>query len=1385
MLASKTPGVPPEDDFGLGIVDTAVAREGSHSRHRTASTSGPTLSTSTTTTTTPAQASGQRNSQANNESKRQSKLLKDPEGDAKPNDEEKEDQQPSHGDQISPVLKSQTSNPQERHPKHKKTRRQRSRTSSKGTLAAKQNSTGTSAAQPPRPRLLTGNRSSSVFYYYDDDDTRSRQSSTIGLGFVPEVPNVMRRDSGVTLDMFVIPEPEFSVNETITNEQSTLNIPNLQVGGEIVYRIWLNFGDMGEWSIYVTRTDLSALISKLKLNRMLAIKTNITNIGQRLGRHKSMDPGRPQLERSPNSRRIILPQVSERNVLQDQAMNHHHHQQQHRDQNQNKQRGRSPQRATSHHGGDQQDSSSQHSTGPDGHLVLRMSKLLFVPAMGSAARIRKVKADRRRLVKSIFQSILCNETIRNAPFVKEFLCISTLTFDTRFGKTYKEGWVRVTVTKRDRENEKLQWKGKISCFCCICACAPDPQRAKTFLQPSYRRNRWLWAVVKPSFIAFFDQSPHELDAREASFVILYSHNYEINKSYSTTGSHRAIHVVGDSLNVRLKLPTRWQKKVWSRAMRDAFQASSVLANTEGNDQVADAGVSAGWCDTHQNQSFAPRRLLRDEPGAEMCMAKFHIDAENYFKAVYEAIDSAESQIFIQGWWVCANLPLLRPSRSNDKENTLGGILEKKAKQGVKISILMYNEVSLALPLDSAFQEKEFRKLEGQQNISVLRHPMHKIKKNSIWFWSHHEKIVVIDQTHSFCGGIDLSWGRYDTHSHRLYDPHAHARSDVGREWPGIDFSNVRDHDFENVSDFSRIQHAGDCPRMPWHDVQCEYWGSIARDIARHFIHQWNHARFANADETLADALVPMDVLPHQYRVNFAEIAAGQPVTIAPHLREFENDDDNLSDEGPAEDIGPPGSQPSSPVSSLPRSRSNSPVPRRSQAKDDDIQSLPTITESDIDEEEQIGREDDDDSDGSLPPPPELHGEMITEPTAVPPPNVTMNGEAAHQNGFHNKKKSGPQAPNPELDMDGKSQESRPASMSACSCATQGINENVVYHVNAQVVRSLGLWSGSTPGEKERSIEKAMRNLIEDAERFIYIENQFFISGLDSDNEVANRVLDALFKRILRAHQARAEFKVMILIPLIPGFDGYISESPSIRRVLFYEYRCINRGSQSLFYNLLRKGINPDDYVHFFGLRAWEPLSFGSSKAAEVLGMRRVATELVYVHSKVLVVDDVKCIIGSGNINDRSLTGNRDTELAVVIEASNTGKNFVRNFRLSLMSEHWGIQDNPHDPLWKQLRTPWHKENFKELCNISQTNTQIFEDIFPCIPRDDVRDSTDLRNFSRERYTVIESSNAIEDELSHIKGHIVDFPLRFLEQYDLKPGLIEDTSGALLGNELFI
>jgi phospholipase D1/2 len=60
----------------------------------------------------------------------------------------------------------------------------------------------------------------------------------------------------------------------------------------------------------------------------------------------------------------------------------------------------------------------------------------------------------------------------------------------------------------------------------------------------------------------------------------------------------------------------------------------------------------------------------------------------------------------------------------------------------------------------------------------------------------------------------------------------------------------------------------------------------------------------------------------------------------------------------------------------------------------------------------------------------------------------------------------------------------------------------------------------------------------------------------------------------------------------------------------------------------------------------------------------IVSELLYIHSKIMIVDDRRVIIGSANLNDRSQNGDHDSEIAIVIEdtemveASMGGKKFM-------------------------------------------------------------------------------------------------------------------------------
>lgn len=67
--------------------------------------------------------------------------------------------------------------------------------------------------------------------------------------------------------------------------------------------------------------------------------------------------------------------------------------------------------------------------------------------------------------------------------------------------------------------------------------------------------------------------------------------------------------------------------------------------------------------------------------------------------------------------------------------------------------------------------------------------------------------------------------------------------------------------------------------------------------------------------------------------------------------------------------------------------------------------------------------------------------------------------------------------------------------------------------------------------------------------------------------------------------------------------------------------------------------DPSEYITFHGLRTHSMLN------------GTMITELIYVHSKLMIVDDNTVICGSANINDRSMVATRDSEIAVIIHVS--------------------------------------------------------------------------------------------------------------------------------------
>ena len=90
------------------------------------------------------------------------------------------------------------------------------------------------------------------------------------------------------------------------------------------------------------------------------------------------------------------------------------------------------------------------------------------------------------------------------------------------------------------------------------------------------------------------------------------------------------------------------------------------------------------------------------------------------------------------------------------------ILYACANRGVLIYILIYWESSFASQYDSTHTRNTLVNLHP--NIKVVQHPPY-----FGHLWSHHEKLVIIDQKTAYVGGLDLCWGRYDIHDHPIYE----------------------------------------------------------------------------------------------------------------------------------------------------------------------------------------------------------------------------------------------------------------------------------------------------------------------------------------------------------------------------------------------------------------------------------------------------------------------------------------------------------------------------------------------------------------------------------------------------------------------------------------
>jgi len=227
---------------------------------------------------------------------------------------------------------------------------------------------------------------------------------------------------------------------------------------------------------------------------------------------------------------------------------------------------------------------------------------------------------------------------------------------------------------------------------------------------------------------------------------------------------------------------------------------------------------------------------------------------------------------------------------------------------------------------------------------------------------------------------------------------------------------------------------------------------------------------------------------------------------------------------------------------------------------------------------------------------------------------------------------------------------------------------------------------------DNSILRQYVNLIRNAVSFIYIENQYFLgsaySWLEDNDTLSHHIIPReITQKIISKIEAGESFHAYICIPMYP--EGDPTTMPS-QEILRWQFRTIESMYKRIAIAIEKAGCgtHPTDHLSFYCLGKREGLEDedllaaldeldapAPATGAEIV--RETLRHPIYVHSKLMIVDDDYIVIGSANINQRSMAGERDSEICVgafqpdhsISDGPPRGD--IHTFRMALWSAHLG------------------------------------------------------------------------------------------------------------------
>uniref|UniRef100_D8Q6U4 Phospholipase n=1 Tax=Schizophyllum commune (strain H4-8 / FGSC 9210) TaxID=578458 RepID=D8Q6U4_SCHCM len=755
-------------------------------------------------------------------------------------------------------------------------------------------------------------------------------------------------------------------------------------------------------------------------------------------------------------------------------------------------------------------------------------------------------------------------------------------------------------------------------------------------------------------------------------------------------------------------------------------------------------------ESHRFESFAGERFNN--------FVKWHIDGHDYMYALSEMLENAKEVIYILDWWLSPELFLRRPP-AHHPEWRLDRVLKRKAEQGVKIYVIVYKEVTQTMTMSSKHTKAQLESLHP--NIACMRHPDHIGSKGAfphvVEFWSHHEKVVVVDNHFACIGGLDLCYGRWDTHTHALAD--AHPTDFSMTVFPGQDYNNARIMDFQNVPDY--VSNIGisilESPRMPWHDVHMTLTGPCVLDIVQHYVERWNEVKKRKyREKDHYDWLA----LPHK-----VDVAPNEAVARHPHRERWQGMGKRYRQywhRAPEDEEPEPPYQPPNPSTC-------------------NVQVVRSV------------------SDWS-------HG-VLTE-HSIQNAYIQLINEAEHfiyiENQFFiSATREGEQIVN----LIAK------ALVIICIPEVPGFSGNIkeessLRFIMAGQYRTINRGGSSIYEEIRKAGYEPM-----DYIRFYHLRAydrinapmETLIKKMELNSGVQFSEAQVALARQWIGNQHTEQKEVKIKVPKKTQEGQSLSENTEsdILTVKFPDtveeataiIEKFEEGSREI-----RGDEEVADTVSQHMLQDKTSLFDEKWLGSEEEELNNYVSELLYIHTKLMVVDDRRVIMGSANINDRSQKGDGDSEIALVVEDTDEidsrmdgqpyrATRFAATLRRMLFREHLGLippqmMDKKDEEVTDYMRpapTPNPDETGSRedemvadpLCEETQylwndtarKNREIFTEIFRPVPTNLVRtwDAYDhyLPKVKTGHVMPDIPLQRVKERLSQVRGALVESPIDFL------------------------